>query len=177
MVDGTMRKGARMARYGVRREPGQVAAMLVAALFVLAGVLDVGPGLMDNLVHLGFGIVGLGLAHGSRGAHAYLIGGGMAYVLLWQFGTVVDPSIVPFNTDDVAVHMLLVVSMIGLAMLTGGRTPVRTDAPVVVEQHVPPVRYVRLRAVPSRPPGRADRRTPPRVAEVRRKLAVLACRI
>lgn len=172
-----MTKGGRMARYGVRREPGQLAAMLVAALFVLGGVLDVAPGVLDNLVHLGFGIAGLALSHSSRGAHAYLIGGGVAYVLLWQFGTVADPSIVPFHTDAVAVHVSLVTSMIGMAMLTGGRVPAGTAALVEVEHRVTPARYVRTRAVPSRPPGRGDRRTPARVTEVRRPLAVLACRV
>jgi hypothetical protein len=165
-------------RNGVRREPGQLAAMLVATLFVLAGVLDVGPGLMDNLVHLGFGITGLALSNGPRGAHAYLIGGGVAYVLLWQFGSVADPSIVPFHTDDVAVHLSLVVSMIGLAMLSGGRAP--THKPALTEvDFVPaaPARFVRLRPVPSRPPGRADRRTPAQAAEVSRPLGILACRV
>jgi hypothetical protein len=167
-----------MTRNVVRREPGQLAAMLVAALFMLAGVIDVGPGLLDNVVHLGFGIVGLGLSNGPRGAHAYLIGGSVAYVLLWQFGTAADPSIVPFHTDNVAVHVSLVVSMIGLAMLSSGRAPTLGLAPVEAEYiHVVPTRFVRVRPVPSRPPGRADRRTPAREAEVRRPLAILACRV
>ncbi|HEX6352780.1 DUF4383 domain-containing protein [Actinophytocola sp.] len=162
---------------GVRREPGQLAAMLVAALFLVAGVLDLGPGLLDNLVHLGFGLAGLALSHGRRSAHAYLIGGGVTYVLLWQFGTFADPSIVPFHTDDVAVHVALVVSMIGFALLTGGRTSAAPAMPVELEYHVAaPARYVRLRAVPSRPPGRADRRTPPRTTDVPKPLPVLACR-
>jgi hypothetical protein len=167
-----------MTRNGTRREPGQLAAMLVAALFMLAGVLDVSPGLLDNLVHLSFGIVGLGLSNGPRGAHAYLIGGGVAYVLLWQFGSVIDPSIVPFHTDDVAVHVSLVVSMIGLAMLSSGRAPAPKPAPLVADfVQAAPTRFVRLRPVPSRPPGRADRRTPARVAEVGRPLSILACRV
>jgi hypothetical protein len=166
-----------MARNGVRREPGQLAAMLVAALFVVAGVLDVGPGLLDNLVHLAFGFVGLGLASGPRGAHAYLICGAVAYVLLWQFGTVIDPSIVPFHTDAMAVHIALVASMIGLAMLSGGRSPAPRSMAADIEYHVAPARYVRLRAVPSRPPGRNDRRKPARVTDVPRPLAVLGCRV
>lgn len=166
-----------MMMNGVRREPGQVAAVLFAVLFVLAGVLDVGPGLLDNLVHLGFGLAGLALAGNPRGAHAYLIGGGMVYVLLWQFGTVSDPSIVPFHTDSVTVHMALVGSMIGLAMLSGGRAPAPRSVTADIEYHVAPARYVRLRAVPSRPPGRNDRRKPARVTDVPRPLAVLGCRV
>lgn len=165
-----------MTRYGFRREPGQLAAMLVAALFLVAGVLDVGPGLVDNLVHLAFGALGLGLASGPRGAHAYLIGGTVVYVLLWQFGSAADPSIVPFHTDSVVVHVALVLSMIGLAMLSGGRKPAQ-ELPVEVEYHLAPPRYVRKRSVPSRPPGRADRRTPPQTADVPKPLAILGCRI
>jgi hypothetical protein len=149
--------------------------MLVAALFVLAGVFDVGPGLLDNLVHLGFGVAGLALAGTSRGAHAYLICGGVAYVLLWQFGSAANPDIVPFHSDNVVVHVSLVLSMIGMAMLSGGRRPA-AEVLHEVEYRVP-VRRVRLRAVPSRPPGRGDRRTPKQVADVPKPLAVLGCRI
>jgi len=149
--------------------------MLVAALFVLAGILDVAPGLLDNVVHLAFGALGFGLSASARGAHAYLIGGGVVYVLLWQFGSVADPSIVPFHSDNVAVHVSLVLSMIGMAMLSGGRRPSRTVPDI--QYHVAPARYVRLRKVPSRPPGRADRRTPPQVADVPKPLAILGCRI
>jgi hypothetical protein len=150
--------------------------MLVATLFVLAGVLDVGPGLLDNLVHLSFGVAGLALAGSSRGAHGYLIVGGVVYVLLWQFGAAADPSLVPFHTDNVVVHVALVLSMIGMAMLTGGRrqTPQLTHE---VEYHVAPTRYVRHRVVPSRPPGRGDRRTPKQTVDVPKPLAILACRI
>ncbi len=164
-----------VARNGVRRESGQLAAMSVASLFVLAGVLDVGPGLLDNIVHLAFGALGIGLAATSRGAHAYLIGGGVAYVLLWQFGSAADPSIVPFHTDNVFVHVSLVLSMIGMAMLSGGSRP--AQATFEVEHHVAPARYVRLRSVPSRPPGRRDRRTPAQTADVPKPLSVLGCRV
>lgn len=168
-------KVVHVAKNGVRRETGQLAAMAVASLFVLAGVLDVGPGLLDNVVHLSFGAVGFGLAASARGAHAYLIGGGVAYVLLWQFGSVADPAIVPFHTDNVVVHVALVLSMIGMAMLSGGRRP--AEATFEVEYHVAPARYVRTRTVPSRPPGRRDRRTPPQSADVPKPLAVLGCRV
>ena len=166
----------RVARNGVRRESGQLAAMLVAGLFVVAGVLDEGPGLLDNVVHLSFGVAGFGLAATKRGAHAYLIGGGVAYVLLWQFGSVADPSMVPFHSDNVVVHISIVLSMIGMAMLSGGQKPVAPGT-LEVEYHVAPARYVRLRSVPSRPPGRRDRRTPPQTADVPKPLAILGCRI
>lgn len=164
-----------VTRNGVRRESGQLAAMLVASLFVLAGVLDVGPGMLDNVVHLSFGVVGFGLAATTRGAHAYLIGGAVVYVLLWQFGPVADPGVVPFHSANVVVHVSLVLSMIGMAMLSGGRK--RAADTFDVEYHVAPARYVRLRSVPSRPPGRRDRRTPPQTADVPKPLAILGCRV
>jgi hypothetical protein len=68
--------------------------------------------------------------------------------------------------------------MIGLAMLSGGRAPTPKQAPLEVDfVRAAPTRFVRIRPVPSRPPGRADRRTPAQVTEVGRPLAILACRV
>jgi hypothetical protein len=167
-----------MAEYArARREPGQFVAVVVAALFVMAGVLDVAPGLLDNLVHLGFGAAGLALSRGPRGARAFLIFGGVAYFILWQYGSVIDPSLVPFHTSNMGVHLSLVASMIGLAVLSGGRA----TAPAVVGaevEYVPdaPAEFVRTRPSRNRPPGRDDRRTAPRMAAAGRPPTVLACR-
>jgi hypothetical protein len=159
-----------------RREPGQVVAVVVAALFVMAGVLDVGPGVLDNLVHLGFGLTGLMMSRGPRGARAFLIFGGVVYFILWQYGTVIDPSLVPFHTSNMVVHLALVGSMIGLAVLSGGRTPAPVAASIEVE-FVPdaPAEFVRTRPTRNRPPGRDDRRTP-RMAAAGRPPTVLDCR-
>lgn len=163
-----------------RREPGQVVTLVVAALFLLAGILDVGPGLLDNLVHLGFGVAGLASGRSARGAHAFLIGGGVAYFLFWQFGAVINPALVPFHNADVAVHLALVASMIGLAVLCGSRAELVTDLPVAdyVPVAAPTVYFGRPRPTPNRPPGRDDRlRTPPRTAAGGRPPAGLACRV
>lgn len=150
-----------MAEYVAgQREPGQVVAVVVGGLFVVAGLLGVGPGWLDNLVHLAFGVAGLAAARTPRGARAFLIAGGVAYFLLWQFGGVIDPGLVPFRTDAVAVHLPVVASMIGLAVLSGGRdAPSLATAPSMPA--VPqPVRVeavscaVRRRPIPSRPRGR-----------------------
>ncbi|MFC4857511.1 DUF4383 domain-containing protein [Actinophytocola glycyrrhizae] len=176
-----------MAKYGVeqgtdhvvrrsRREPGQVAAVVVAALFVATAVLDAGPGLLDNAVQLGFGAAGLAMSRRPRGARAFLIAGGVAYFLLWQFGTVIDPSLVPFHTGNVGVHLSLVASMIGLAVLSGGRAA----EPVFVVPETAfrdvPARLVRRRQAPNRPPGRDDHTTAPRMATYRR-LRLFASRV
>ena len=160
------------------REPGQVVAIVVASLFALAGVLDVGPGVLDNLVHLGFGLVGLTMSRNPRAARAYLISGSVAYFLLWQFGTVIDPGLVPFHTTSVGVHLALVASMIGLAVL-GGR-PTEDDEPVsVVSEYTwdMPSEAGRPRPTRNRPPGRGDRHTAPRMASTVRYPTILACRV
>jgi hypothetical protein len=167
-----------LTEYGVdRREPAQVVAVVVAALFVIAAVLDFGPGLLDNAVQLGFGAAGLAMSRGPRGARAFLIAGSVVYFLLWQFGTVIDPSLVPFHTGNVAVHLSLVASMIGLAVLSGGRAA----PPVVVVPetafHDVPARLVRRRRASNRPPGRADRHSAPRMATAYRRLRFLASRV
>ncbi len=87
------------------RSPGQVIAMVVGVVFLLVGLAGFVPGLttdydqltfaghnsmamllglfmvsvLHNVVHLLFGIAGLVLARTSRGAHGYLIGGGVTW--------------------------------------------------------------------------------------------------
>lgn len=168
-----------MREYGrTRHEPGQVATLVVATLFVLAAVLDVGAGVLDNVVHLGFGLAGFALSRDRRGAQTYLIGGGVVYFLLWQFGSVVDATLVPFHTAHVGVHLSLVASMIGIAVLSGGGG--HDEAPASVTPEVVYLRdepdYARLRPVRSRPPGREDQRCP-RLAAAGRVPAGMLCRI
>jgi hypothetical protein len=159
-----------------RHEPGQVATFVVAGLFVLAAVLDAGVGVLDNVVHLAFGLSGFALSRDRRGAQAFLIGGGVVYFLLWQFGAVVDPTLVPFHTANVGVHLSIVASMIGIAVLSGGAP---AEAPV---RDMPEVTHFRddadycRRPVRSRPPTRDDQRTP-RVAAAGRVPAGMLLRV
>jgi hypothetical protein len=138
-------------------------ALVVSGLFVVAAVLDGGPGSLDNLVHLGFGLVGFALSRDPAKARGFLITGGVAYFLFWQFGTVLDPSLVPFHTNSAGIHLALVASMIGLAVL--GRTE---SAPAV---ELPEYTYsgdvARPRPTRNRPPGRDDRRSTRLAAERR----------
>jgi hypothetical protein len=56
------------------------------------------------------------------GARAYLIGGGVVYLVLWLYGLIVGETsganFVPLNTADDWLHLFLAVGMIALGFLT-----------------------------------------------------------
>ncbi|MTE22033.1 DUF4383 domain-containing protein [Streptomyces sp. TRM43335] len=133
------------------RAPVIAAAKAVSVVFLLVGVLGFIPGIttdfgdmefaghhsgaellglfrvsvLHNLVHLAFGVVGLAMARSVSGAKAYLIGGGVIYLLLWLYGLIIDKdsgaNFVPLNTADDWLHFFLGVGMIALGVLLGGR--------------------------------------------------------
>ena len=138
------------------QHPLRLAAMVVAAVFLLVGLLGFIPGvtteyhgmtfaghestamllgifhvsILHNIVHLLFGVVGLVLARTVAGARGFLIGGGVVYLVLWIYGLLIDhdsaANVVPVNTADNWLHLLLGVGMIGLGVALG-RTRVRAD--------------------------------------------------
>ena len=131
------------------RTPLQTTAALVAATFLLVGVLGFIPGItsdydsmtfaghesaaqllgifevsvLHNLVHLAFGLIGLALARSWDGARAFLLGGGVVYLLLWVYGLVVDhesgANFVPLDDADNWLHLVLGLAMVGLGLLLG----------------------------------------------------------
>jgi hypothetical protein len=130
----------------------QTAALAVAIVFLLVGVLGFIPGIttdygtmqfaghqseakllgifqvsiLHNIVHLLFGAAGLAMARTVSGARTYLIGGGAIYLVLWLYGLVIDhnsaANFVPVNGADNWLHLLLGVGMIALGLLTTRRT-------------------------------------------------------
>ena len=136
----------------MNRTPLQMAAAVVAAAFLLVGVLGFIPGIttnydsmefaghesgaelfgifqvsiLHNIVHLLFGVAGLVLARTLSGARGYLVGGGALYLLLWIYGLLVGPrdeaNFVPVNTADDWLHFVLGLAMVGLGVALGGRT-------------------------------------------------------
>ncbi|MDQ4006556.1 MAG: DUF4383 domain-containing protein [Actinomycetota bacterium] len=130
----------------------QTAALAVAAVFALVGVLGFIPGIttsygemafagheseaallgifqvsvLHNVVHLLFGVAGFMLARTAAGARAFLLGGGAVYLVLWVYGLVIEPestaNFVPLNTADNWLHLVLGVGMVALALVLGDRT-------------------------------------------------------
>ncbi|WP_199439932.1 DUF4383 domain-containing protein [Umezawaea beigongshangensis] len=140
------------------RSPLRTAALAVAAVFLLVGILGFVPGIttnydtlqfashhseamllgifavsiLHNIVHLLFGVAGFLLARTDAGAKNYLIGGGVVYALLWIYGLLIDKNssanFVPVNTADDWLHFFLAVGMIGLGVALGRTVAARRTA-------------------------------------------------
>jgi hypothetical protein len=136
---------------GARRSTLQLAATVVAAVFVVVGIAGFIPGItthysdmtgaghdsmakllgifnvsvLHNIVHLAFGLVGLALARTASGAKAFLVGGGVVYLVLWIYGLLIDKTstanFIPVNTADNWLHFVLGVGMIALGVVLGRR--------------------------------------------------------
>ncbi|HEX6235523.1 MAG TPA: DUF4383 domain-containing protein [Jiangellaceae bacterium] len=136
--------------------PVQTATVVVAAVFLLVGVLGFIPGIttdfdsmefagneseamllgvfqvsiLHNIVHLLFGIVGLAAARTASGATYFLIVGGIVYLVLWIYGLLIDQdsdaNFVPLNDADNWLHLLLGVGMVALGFLFGRAVTRRT---------------------------------------------------
>jgi hypothetical protein len=122
-------------------------ALVVAAVFVLIGVLGFVPGItthygdlafaghhseakliglfqvsvLHNLIHLIFGLGGLVLARRVSGARLFLAGGGAVYLAIWLYGFGVDresgANFVPFNDADNWLHLFLGFGMLVMGLL------------------------------------------------------------
>ena len=140
-------------RTGAGRRPSvQLLATLVAATFVLLGIIGFIPGLttnlydglefagddgdaeilgvfetsvLHNLIHLASGLVGLALARTWSGARTFLIWGGVIYIALWLLGLLSGLDWVPVNDADDWLHFILGVVMIGLGVATTREGPAR----------------------------------------------------
>lgn len=144
----------------------QGAAIGVAAVFLVIGAAGFAPGLTThvdalqwfgrhsgseaphlfglfavsaahNLLHLGFGVAGLGMARTFAGSRTYLIGGGVFYLGLWLYGILADGSreVSGFNGADNWLHFGIGVTMTILGLtLAGSRVPTGADGEVLVPE-------------------------------------------
>jgi uncharacterized protein DUF4383 len=133
------------------RHAVQKAALAVAIVFLLVGVLGFIPGIttdyssmtfaghhsdakllgvfevsvLHNIVHLLFGLAGVVMARSAPRARLYLIGGGAIYLVLWLYGLLVgqdsSANFVPLNPADDWLHLILGLGMIALGLLTTRR--------------------------------------------------------
>jgi hypothetical protein len=145
-----MSEAMHSARETASRSPIQMVTTVVSVVFLLVGVLGFIPGvttdyssmsfaghessamllgifqvsILHNIVHLLFGVVGLAMARSVSGARAYLIGGGLIYLVLWIYGLIIDhdsgANFVPLNNADNWLHLILAVAMIGIGLMLGG---------------------------------------------------------
>lgn len=134
-----------------RGRPIQWAALIVAILFLAAGVLGFIPGatsnfmsmrfaghhstalllglfqvsILHNIVHLLFGIVGALVRRSPAGSFHYLLWGGIVYAALWLYGLFIGAesaaNFVPLNTPDNWLHFGLAIVMIGSALVVNRR--------------------------------------------------------
>ncbi|NYG57825.1 hypothetical protein BJ980_000748 [Nocardioides daedukensis] len=132
---------------GDRGQKVRMAALVVGVVFLAVGVLGFIPGIttdydtmefaghesgakliglfqvsvLHNIVHLLFGVAGLAMARTARGSIAFLIGGGVIYLVLWIYGLVTDKmseaNFVPLNTADDWLHFVLGLGMVGLGVM------------------------------------------------------------
>jgi len=128
-------------------QPVQLAAAAVGTVFLLVGVLGFIPGItthydsmtfagresgaellgifgvsvLHNLVHLAFGLIGLVMIRTGQTARAFLVGGGVVYLLLWVYGLLIDMSssanFIPVDDADNWLHLGLGVGMVALGFL------------------------------------------------------------
>jgi hypothetical protein len=140
------------------QHPLRQAALVTGAVFLVIGVLGFIPGvttdydgmtfaghestaellgvfqvsILHNIVHLLFGVAGVLMARTISGAYAFLVGGGVIYLLLFIYGLIIDQSsganFVPVNSADNWLHLVLAVAMIGLGLVLR-RAPARTRVP------------------------------------------------
>jgi hypothetical protein len=138
------------------RSTVQSAALLVGIVFLAVGILGFVPGItthygdlsfaghdsgakllgifqtsiLQNIIHLLFGLAGIAMARSWEGARTYLIGGGVIYLVLFVYGLFAhgntSANFVPVNSADNVLHVALGVGMLALGFALG-RQLIATD--------------------------------------------------
>jgi hypothetical protein len=129
--------------------PARLYALVFGAVLLVAGIIgffynstftddesvrDAVLGILDvngwhNVVHIATGALGLlAFAAGAYAARAYALGLGVVYVAVAIWGFIVGDgdsilSIVPVNTEDNVLHLLIGLAGLGAAAATPGGAP------------------------------------------------------
>ena len=137
---------------GTQRSPAQLYALIFGAVLTVAGITgffynsdftsdksvrDAVFGILDvngwhNVVHILTGIVGLAVAANYSASRNYALGLGLVYIVVAIWGFIIGDgdsilSIIPVNTEDNVLHLL-----IGIAGIAAGTaTPAVADPTTV----------------------------------------------
>jgi hypothetical protein len=131
------------------KPPAQVYALVIGATLVVAGVVgffynasfstgdsverDAVLGILDvngwhNLVHIASGAVGLLVIGSYAGARLYALGLGVVYIVVAALGFIAGNgdeifNLIPINTEDNVLHLLIGIAGIGAGLATPAREP------------------------------------------------------
>ena len=137
-----------------RRSPAQVYALVFGVVLVAAGILgffyeasfssgddaarEAVLGILDvngwhNLVHIASGVVGLAVAGSYANARMYALGFGAIYIVVAILGFIYGNGdeifdIIPVNTEDNVLHVLIGVAGLGAGMATPSEPAPTTTA-------------------------------------------------
>jgi len=130
----------------INRNPAQSAATLTGLVFMALGVLGFVPLIttssiafagqgsgakligvfqvsdLQNILHILLGLAGIALARTTAGARQYLLGGGVAFLVLWALGIVNAGKWIPVNAADDWLHLAIGIALIGLGFATSGES-------------------------------------------------------
>lgn len=140
---------------GTTRSPAQLFALIFGAVLTVAGIVgffynsgftsdktvrDAVFGILDvngwhNLVHILTGVAGLVVASSYSGSRGYALGFGFVYIVVAVWGFVIGSgdsilSIVPVNTEDNFLHLLIGFAGIAAGMATPAVADPTTTRPV-----------------------------------------------
>jgi Domain of unknown function (DUF4383) len=135
---------------GSGRSDIQRAAMLAGIVFLLVTLLGFIPGIttdydrlttfddvgakllgifgvniLENIVHLLYGVAGLAAAASYAASKNYFIWGGVLYLVIWIYGLVIDlessANFIGVNAAANWLHFVLGLAMVGVGVLLGRR--------------------------------------------------------
>jgi hypothetical protein len=132
--------------------PAQVYALVIGVTLVVAGIVgffysasfstgdsverDAVLGILDvngwhNLVHIASGAIGLFLVGSYSGARLYALGLGIVYLIVAALGFIAGDGdeilgLIPVNTEDNLLHLLIAIAGIGAGLATPAREPSTT---------------------------------------------------